>query len=349
MLRSPRVVIARRELWSLRAEKTIVLALLIQLFIATFSSFLVVGLVSLYDPGSLGGTTVEAGVAGEASDDLVAAIEETDGIRAERYRTEARARTAFARGNVDAALLSKRDGGRIAVSVLAPDSNVRTTLVVVQVREALRVLERQERVDRDAYLRVAPLNPPARASASPYFGFTYTVLVPLLLFLPVFISGSITVDSITEEAERGTLDLLRVTPVDLGTILDGKLLASVGLAPAQAIVWLSLLELNGTHVANLTALVLLVTGLTLLVASLGAIVSILAPDRRVAQFLYSIGILVLFGGASMSSLNPANSVARLAVDSADFGVHLSVAAFLGLGIVLYSGSRTVADRVTMEN
>lgn len=33
----------------------------------------------------------------------------------------------------------------------------------------------------------------------PYFGFTYTVLVPLLTFLPVFLSGSIAVDAITEE------------------------------------------------------------------------------------------------------------------------------------------------------
>ena len=43
----PRLTIARRELQTLRSEKTIVLALLIQLFIAAFSSFLVVGLPDL--------------------------------------------------------------------------------------------------------------------------------------------------------------------------------------------------------------------------------------------------------------------------------------------------------------
>jgi len=47
-----RAAIARRELGSLSREKTIVLALLIQLVIAAFSSFLVVGLASLYEPGA---------------------------------------------------------------------------------------------------------------------------------------------------------------------------------------------------------------------------------------------------------------------------------------------------------
>jgi len=51
----PRIRIALRELSTLKSEKTIVLALLIQLVIAAFSSFLVVGLVSLYDPASAGG------------------------------------------------------------------------------------------------------------------------------------------------------------------------------------------------------------------------------------------------------------------------------------------------------
>jgi len=49
--RDSRLTIAGRELSGLRAEKTILLAIAIQLFIAAFSSFLVVGLVSMYDPG----------------------------------------------------------------------------------------------------------------------------------------------------------------------------------------------------------------------------------------------------------------------------------------------------------
>ncbi len=45
--------IARKDLNGLFNERTLVLTILIQLFIASFSSFLVVGLTSFYDPGAL--------------------------------------------------------------------------------------------------------------------------------------------------------------------------------------------------------------------------------------------------------------------------------------------------------
>ena len=46
-------IIAKKEFKGLFNEKTILLAVLLQLFIALFSSFLMVGLTSMYDPSSL--------------------------------------------------------------------------------------------------------------------------------------------------------------------------------------------------------------------------------------------------------------------------------------------------------
>ena len=46
-------IIAKKEFHGLFSEKTILLAVLLQLFIALFSSFLMVGLTSMYDPTSL--------------------------------------------------------------------------------------------------------------------------------------------------------------------------------------------------------------------------------------------------------------------------------------------------------
>jgi len=127
---------------------------------------------------------------------------------------------------------------------------VETTVIVVQLRDLLRTYERQERADRAASLSESPLPLPERTGTSPYFTFTYTVLIPVLVFLPVFISGSLVVDSITEEIDEGTFELLRVAPVTLGEIVDGKALAAVAIAPGQALLWLLLLRVNGTPVAN---------------------------------------------------------------------------------------------------
>ena len=346
-----RLVIARRELAVLRSEKTIVLALLIQLFIAAFSSFLVVGLVSLYDPGSVDGYQVEVAVTGDARADLLAAVADEPGLVAREYDDPADAREAFqggGGGRINAVLTAERRGGRIVVDAVAPDENVRTTVIVTQVRDALLAYERAERADRAAFLDSLPLPMPPESTSSPYYGFTYTVLVPLLLFLPVFISGSLAVDSLTEEFERGTLTLLRVAPVTMADVVDGKLLAAAGLAPAQAALWLGLLSFNGTSIGDPATLLILVAALATLVVALGAGVGLVAPDRRTAQLLYSLGVLLVFGGSALLPLGPANAAARLAIDSADAGVYLAVVVTAAVAIGAYAGVRALVSRVDVS-
>jgi len=347
----PRLTIARRELGGLRKEKTIVLALALQLFIAAFSSFLVVGLVSLYDPGQVGGAEVDVAVTGDASEDLIRASQEVRGVDAQFYRTEAAAMRAFQEyraTGIDAVIVAETRDERVFVRAVAPDSNVQTTVVVVQLRDVLRSFERAERTDRAAFLTSTPLELPPETDSSPYFGFTYTILLPLLLVLPVFISGSITVDSVTEEIDRGTLELLRVAPVTLHDVVDGKLAAAAGLAPIQAGLWIVLLELNGTSVANATALVALVAGLALLVCGLGAAVALVSPDRRAAQFLYSIAVLFVIGGTTLLPHGPVTAAARLGIGSPATADFLAVAGVAVLAVAVYLGLHRLVDRVDAD-
>ncbi|MFB6244657.1 MAG: ABC transporter permease [Halobaculum sp.] len=332
-LTDPRSVIARREVQSLVSEKTIVLALLIQLFIAAFSSFLVVGLVSLYSPDQGPRAVVQTGVAGDDVDDLSAAVENTPGLVVRAYDSKRDARLAFEGNIVDTALLAtKTETGTIQVEVLAPDSNIKTTVVVTQVRKALRTYERTQRDERAAYLQRATLQPPPGTSTSTYFGFTYTVLVPLLLFLPVFVGGSITVDSLTEEIDRGTLELLRVAPVSVTEIVEGKLLAALVITPVQALAWMLLLEFNGTPISNLPVLLALVVGATMIAVVGGAALAVVTPDRRVAQTLYSLLTLGLFGVTGLTVLSPLNAAARLAIDSPTAVTYAAVAVVVAVGV-----------------
>ena len=335
-----RLTIAGRELQGLRAEKTILLAIGIQLFIAAFSSFLVVGLVSMYDPSALDGAEVKVAGAGEAVADLERAADETAGASVTPYADPDAAREAFDRNAADAVMIATPDDrGGITVEVVAPDATVETTVIVVQVRDLLRTYERTERESRADSLTERPLALPDSGGSSPYFTFTYTVLIPVLVFLPVFISGSLIVDSITEEIDEGTLELLRVAPVTIGQILDGKALAAIAIAPGQALVWLLLLQANGTPVANVATIVALTTGLTTLVVAIAAGIAAAAPDRRAAQFLYSVAVLVLFGGATAVAGGPTNAVARLAIDSADATTTLTVVVYVALAGVAYLGVR----------
>jgi len=344
-----RITIAGRELAGLRAEKTILLAIGIQLFIAAFSSFLVVGLVSMYDPSGLDGAEIEIAGSGDAVADLERAADEVPGARVTPYSEPLAAREAFHAYAADAVVVADRtDDGGISTVVTAPDSNVETTVIVVQLQAVLQAYESNERDARSAYLEEPPLPLPDRTGSSPYFTFTYTVLIPLLVFLPVFISGSITVDSITEEIDRGTLELLRVAPVTLTDIVDGKALAAVAIAPVQALCWLLLLELNGTPIANIGSILALMTALTVIVVGVAVAIAVVAPDRRAAQLLYSIAVLALFGGATAMAGGPTNAVARLAIDSADLTTYVTVAVYVGLAVITYLGVRGVLSRVDVD-
>ena len=332
-----RLRLARRELGSLRREKTIVLALVVQLFIAAFSSFLVVGLVSMYDPGAIAaGGGLAFGVTGSASGDLAETINADDRWVALRYPDEDGAMRDFSRGRIDAVLRADRQSaGDVRVQAIVPKGSLRSTLVVVQVREALSTYEREQRRTNAHRLDRRPVPPIGETDGSPYFSFTYTVLLPLLMVLPAFISGSIAADSVVEEFEQGTIDLLRAAPLSLSAIVEGKVLAAVALAPTQAGIWLLLLHFNGIRVADPVSILVLVTGVTTLVAVFGATLGVLLSDRRSAQFLYSMGMVALFTGTHLLPESPANAIARLAVGHPGPLTHAIVvgAAIVGIGAV----------------
>jgi ABC-type Na+ efflux pump permease subunit len=345
LLGDVRLVIARREMRSLSREKTIVLALLIQLFVAAFSSFLVVGLTSLYDPGSIStAQQIEVGVSGDQRAALEDAARQQDGVRAFAFETEAAALEAFQDNRVDVVFHGESVDGRIDVTATVPEGSIQTTVYVVTARDVLETLERSERLDRGA--DVVPR--PRAATASPYFGFTYTILLPLLLFLPPFISGSVTVDALTEEMERDTLELLRVAPVTLTDIVDGKALGLAALAPIQAALWMALLYANGIRIQNVGWLLVLVGAIAVIVGVLGISLGIVMGRRRPAQLLYSVLALLLFGTAALLPEHPATTVARLAVGSDTVLTHLHVLGIATVAVGLYLGLRVLTGRVDPE-
>ena len=331
-----RLAIGRREIGSLSREKTIVLALLIQLVIAAFSSFLVVGLTSIYEPGAAEDDVI-VGVTGEEADELMLAAASVDGLQARRY-DDSDVRSAFDRNEIQAIATVERRGGRIAVDIEAPQSSIQKTLIVVELRAALEELERTERAERSDHLAFDPLPLPPSVDASPYFGFSYTVLVPLLMFLPVFISGAVVVDSLTEEIERGTLELLRVTPASLLEIVEGKAGVLAALVPLQVLLWIVLLELNDIAIANPVAILVFASAVAVLAVVFAAALALAVPIRQRAQLSYSLGLLAAFAVAALLPEHPATTVALLAIDSATITpyAHLggAVVAALGFAAVL---------------
>jgi len=329
-----------------------VLALIIQLFIAAFSSFLVVGLTSLYDPSSAQGQgSIEVAVSGEVEDSLLLAAERS-GVVVNSYGDRAGALSAFDNGAVNAVVSTSTvetdQGTRIDVNAIVPAESLQTTLIINQLREVLVEFERIERSERGAYLDYEIVEEPAEADGG-RFTFTHTILIPLLLFLPPFISGSIAVDSLTEEMERGTLELLRVTPASLVDIVDGKAMGMIAIAPVQSVMWILLLRLNGISIAHIPWLVALVSALATIAVTVGLFLGLVTTRRRQAQLLYSVLILVLFGGTLLLPEHPASTVARLSVDSATTLTYAHVAGFVAVAVALYALTRSYVTRLDAES
>ncbi|MFB6187820.1 MAG: ABC transporter permease [Halobacteriaceae archaeon] len=343
---SNRLTLALQELRSLRNEKTIILAILIQVVIASFSSFLVVGLVALYNPSaSTGGFSVNIGITGNASSQIAPAILESKTRNAIFYPNRSVALQEFRKGVVDTVLIATKTAtGRLRITAFVPEGSFRTTIIVVELQEVFAIIERNQRLAASEYLKSELIPLPTKIESNPYFSFVYTILLPLLMFLPVFISGSIITDTITEEIERGTLELLAVSPVTDIEIIEGKAITPAGLVPIQVLVWIALLTLNEIQIANPIAITAYVTSLGIVAVTLGATLGLTIRNRQRAQLMYSFAILFLFGIATLAPESPGNIIAKLALNTATVTTWISVVITLIVPIVGLLSLRMYIDQ-----
>ena len=151
------------------------------------------------------------------------------------------------------------------------------------------------------------------------YEFLYTLIIPILMFFPAFIAGSMVIDSISEEVENKTLDTLLSAPVSINYITGAKIIASLAVGAFQCILWIVLLGFNGFTIQNAGWILLLSVMITGIVAILALMVALVFRDRERSQFIYSLMILVLFALTYFISPSPFALVSRLASRRSVYG------------------------------
>ncbi|MGB7876782.1 MAG: ABC transporter permease, partial [Anaerolineales bacterium] len=292
----PFMSLVKREISSVIRDRTIVIAILIQLFIASFSSALLLGMLSLYDPDTIlqfGGRAIKFGV---TDDNQLGTFMAARGLTVISFASLSEAEAAFFQGQVNAIVDTPRDvNGLTEVQLYLPDSDTASSLIRMVIQEPLKQYENFLRAQKGIEVRYTDL----KGKPSTSFEFVYSVLLPMLMFFPAFVAGSMTIDSLTEEMENNTLKTLLSAPLTVNGMLGAKIASSVILAILQCVAWLALLKLNGIAIQNsgwILILALVVTGITSTVAALGAV---LLQDRERSQFIYS---LMLLAGVAISIL-----------------------------------------------
>ncbi|MDY7080885.1 MAG: hypothetical protein SXQ77_00400, partial [Halobacteria archaeon] len=86
----------------------------------------------------------------------------------------------------------------------------------------------------------------------------------------------------------------------------------------------------------------------LAVVSFGTAVALFFKDRKQTQFVYSIGVILVFGVTYFLPESPPNIIAKLGVGSATRWTYLAVIVYVIVAIGFYYASRTLVARASVE-
>lgn len=344
-------LISKKELKSLGAEKTIILAILLQLFIALFSSFLMIGLSAMYDPDAytqVSGLRFGVGYTGEDSD-LYRLIAENPNFKPYKMNlSEAvqalQERKLAAVVNVPEIKPDQKESVLITMYILRND--IQSAVIEVKLKDIFIKFEDKLRNQWKNRLDYEPvkLRFARPVAGSTFYEFIYGLLIPLLLFMPAIISAGLVIDQITEEYQQKTIDTILSTPVSLQDLIFGKILACVILIPIQTIVWLVLLTGNGIQIGHLGEILLHVISASTALILIAALTALYYDDRTKAQFIFSTGVVILLLLGLSFPGNPFNQIALLASGAGSSFHWIMLMASLSFCVLLIAGVRILVRR-----
>jgi ABC-2 type transport system permease protein len=305
--------LAGKEMRDILREKSLVVAFVIQLFLAAFSTLLLTGLSVLYDPESSERTP--DGTLAFVGDGAFGTVLRRDSAFDVRFVERQDAFAMFRAGEVLAIVEETQRDGVQHVQLVLPDGELESTLLVTHLKGQLMAYEdqlrsaRSERLSAEVY--VVSKEPREERPQ------VYATLLPLLAITPVFLSGAVAGDALSQESRTRTLLLLRAAPVGSGWLVAGKLLVPVLLVPLQVALWMVLFALNGYPMRDFWLVLATVTWLGLLLTSAGLLVAAVVKNESATQAAYAVTVLSLGLASMMLPRDPLNLIALQAVGHTD--------------------------------
>jgi ABC-type Na+ efflux pump permease subunit len=339
----PFLAVVKKELGSVLRDRTILIAILIQLFIASFSSGLLSGMLSLYDADTIlryGGSWIRIGMVDSADDPLDTFMADR-GLTVIPFGTLTQAEYAFYGGKISAIVDTPQDAnGTTEIKLYLPDSNTISSLIRTVIQEPLKQYENYLRLQKGVEIHYTDL----QGEPSTSFEFVYSVLLPILMFFPAFVAGSMSIDSLTEEFENNTMQTLLSAPLTVNGMVSAKISSVLILSILQYGAWLILLKLNGIAIQNIGwifLLALIVSGIT---STSAALVAILLKDRERSQFIYAQLLLAAVAISNLLNLSPIITLSRLAIGDhfiSGWNVVLFAIFLIGLYLLLWKVSHHI--------
>ena len=345
-------IIAKKEFKGLFNERTILLAVLLQLFIALFSSFLMVGLASMYDPSSLSKyshSRYSIAYTGNESP-LLTSLEASSDFRV--YQMDLSTAVAALKERKLAAVIFVPDTlpdatDPVKITLYTLQNDLQAAIVDVKLKDIFLKYEQDLREIRADRLKeeLIGIQIPKAGGGGDFYEFVYGLLIPLLVFMPAIIASALVIDLITEEYQHETLETLVSTPITFTEIVWGKVLACELLVPLQAGAWLILLMINGIAIQNAGLILVQVIVSSLILILLGTLTALHYRERTAAQFIFSTALVVVILFALALPDNPLNLLTRLAVGTAGGEQWLVLGVTFGIILILSYVTHWYAEKI----
>lgn len=334
------LALLKRELKSITREKTIMFAIIIQFFIASFSSMILVGIMAFYDPSSIAENTrirIDAGIVGgsEISSPLFSYLGEAN-IDLHFYTDITEAEDDFRRGRIETILvLPENISGVVDMKLIMPEMDAQKTVVFMVLDKPLQKYENYLR--RNAGVDLHYDNPAGKPHTT--YEFLYSLIIPILMLFPALIAGSIVIDTVSEEFENKTFDTLAATPVSTVQIVSSKVAAAILTAAVQVVLWIGLLRLNAIVIQNAFSVIILGIIIAAFVSIITAVTALYFKDRERSQFVYSIALIVLIGVSYFLNPSPFSLITRLATGDPSLGISQTFLYFIPLiaAVIIFLG------------
>jgi len=281
-----RAMIAK-DLKLIGKERTILSAMGILVFLASFSSIVTFGLLILYKPDLILISNVKIGVAGGC--EILKSVS-----NAERYDSLDEAMRDFYSGKIDAVIYLPNESLAKPnfVTVFLPKDEIAGIIASSKVKQILIEYEKRMRavkgIPPDDGFKIVDYNfrTVFEKGSSVTFRFIYSVLIPLLAITTGIIAGGLVVDQISEEFESRTIEVVMSTPMSFREFVAGKIAVSLLVSTILSIAWIALLALN-VGIASIPLLLLITISFSLILISAGAVVASYLCDRERSQLIFS--------------------------------------------------------------
>jgi ABC-type Na+ efflux pump permease subunit len=319
------LAVFKKEMRSIVKERTFATTLLLQLFLILFYTLAILGIYVIMNPHGYYGKIDALVVENEYLDrDFVSML---DGFEV----------TYGDKGSIEEydVVLEFTDTGPVILYVYTDGRGFRASYIISELKDALIKYEDSVQSTELGILTSsdidASVNRDRLTISSLVFEFRYFLLVPLLMFLPIYLAAVLFIDIFTEEIAKKTLMVMRTGPISMAGIIFQKMLAALLLSMVQIVAWIVVLGWRGITVRNPLSIIFLLFLANIAVILFACLVSLYFGKRSVSQVVLSFVVIVLLVTKSFS-FNTLNIVTKLAVIDVPFSA-LAVHA-LGLVVVI---------------